>query len=654
MNKKIGVYICSCGTNISDVIDIEEVVNFASKLENVVYAKSHKFLCSEDGKNFLTEDIKQQKPDCVVIGACTPRELENTFRKVLEQAGLNPYLFQMVNLREQVAWTTQDKTQATQKAKRYIKAAVKRVALHEPLEKKEIECNTDVVVIGAGPAGLESAISLAKADRKVYLVEKQPNIGGKAVKYEDLFPTMECAPCAVAPYLEEVLHHPNIELLTSSEVEEVVGFFGNFDVKIKKNARYVDIEKCIGCGACIEPCPVSVKSEFEYGLTDRKAIYFPVQGALPNAPVIDKENCLRFKGQDCNLCQQACPFGAINYEDKDEILEKKVGAIVVATGFEMLDPSIISNYQYKVIPEVYTSAEFERLLAATGPTGGNILTKDKKQPESIAIIHCVGSRDENYKEYCSSVCCLYATKFIHMIEKKLPEAKVYDFYVDWCLPGRDGQTFFDSVKEHAKNTSFIRIPKPNEVNISQKDGKIVIEYTDVNTNNKGQISVDMVVLCTAIVPPKDTEKIAKLLDLPIRKDGFLGAMQNALTTVSTTIEGVFIAGCIQGPKDFSSSVTQGAAASGKILSALVPGRKLELEPITAEVNEKLCGGCKVCISLCPYKAISFDEEKKVAVINEVLCKGCGTCVGACPSGAIRGKHFTTEEIFAEIEGVLSL
>lgn len=653
MNKIVGVYICSCGTNVSEMINIEELSGFCSEVEEVKYVKTHRLLCSEEGKKFLVEDIRQQSPKFVVFGACTPREVENTFRKVCGQAGLNPYLMQVVNLREQLAWTATDKIEATKKAKRYMYAAIKRVILHEPLEKKEIECNTDAVVLGGGPAGLEAAISLAKADRKVYLVEKQPNIGGKAVKYEDLFPTMECAPCAVAPYLEEVLHHPNIKLFTISELQEVKGFLGNFDVKIKKTARYVDIEKCIGCGACIEVCPVKVKSEFEYGLKERSAIYFPVQGALPNAPVIDRKNCLRFKGQECKLCQEACLFGAINYEDKDEIVEKKVGAIVVAVGFDIFDPSVIEDLSYKKIPEIYTSAEFERLLAATGPTGGKILTKDNKEPKSIAIIHCVGSRDKRYKEYCSSVCCLSAVKFIHMINHKLSAVEIYDLYVDLCLPGRDGQKFFDEVLEHSHNVKFIRMAETNSVKISEKYGKIDITYKD-SSGQEGKISCDMVVLNTAVVPAKDVKEIAKLLDLPVRDDGFLGALQNSLTTVSTTVEGVFIAGCVQGPKDFSSSVTQGSACAGKILSALVPGRKLEIETITAEVNEKYCGGCKICVSLCPYKAISFDEEKKVAFVNEVLCKGCGTCVAACPSGALRAKHFTTQQIFAEIEGVVSI
>lgn len=675
MRGSTGVYICSCGTNISDNLDIDELVSFSSGLDSVEYVKVHKLLCSEDGKKFLSDDVAKENPNRIVIVACTPKEHEKTFREVLQKTGFNPYLFQLVNIREQVAWVTSGKDEATEKAKSYIRAAVMRVGIHEPLEKKEIDCNSDVLVIGAGPAGMEAALLLANAGRKVYMVEKNSFIGGKVARYEDVFPKMECASCMLEPKMDEVLHHENIELLTCSEVQEVLGFLGNFVVKIKKKANFVDKEKCIGCGACYEPCPVSVKNEFDYNLSKRKAIYIPYTGALPNVPVIDEKNCIRFKGnasdvykeafelglitkkeyetfktEECTLCKNACPFGAISYDSAEELIERKVGGIIVATGFDLFDPSVIPKYGYGRIPEIYTGFEFERILSQTGPTGGKILKKNSKEPSSIAIIHCVGSRDKDFKEYCSGVCCLYALKFASMVGKQLPFSTVYQIYADWCVPGKDNQAFLDSIKKSGQ-IKFIHTPLPVKVEMGQTGEMIDISCDEV-TGKKKNISVEMVVLCPAMIPSKDTRSLSEILSVGLSKEGFFAEGHSKLAPVSTNIGGIFIAGCAQGPKDIQGSVSQGAAAAGQILSALVPGRKLELDVTTAEIDKSLCSGCMVCVGLCPYKAITVDKETKIAEVNELLCKGCGTCVAACPSGAARSKHFTTEQIFAEIEGVL--
>jgi len=674
MKLRVGVYICSCGTNISENLDIDELARFSSNLDTVAYAKVNNLLCSEEGKNFLAEDVIKEKPDRVVIAACTPKEHENTFRNVLQRAGLNPYLFQMVNVREQVAWVTSGKNAATEKAKSSIRAAVKRVALHEPLEKREIDCNTDVLVIGAGPAGMEAAHMLAKAGRKVCLVEKNSFIGGRAARYEDVFPKMECASCMLEPKMDEILHDENIELLTCSEVEEVLGFLGNFVVKIRKSAGFVDKNKCLGCGACYEQCPVKIKNEFDYNLSERKAIYIPYTGALPNVPVIDRKCCLRFQGQseilkealgaglitkeefdqfsntDCRICKEACLFDAINYEDKDEVLERKVGGIIVATGFDLFDPSVLPQYGYGKIPEVYTGLEFERILAQTGPTGGKVLTKNSKEPKSVAIVHCVGSRDKNLKDYCSGVCCLYALKFAHMIKKHSPKTRVFDIYADWCVPGKDNQAFLDSIRDW-DNIRIIHTSLPMDVTVKQIGDTIGLACTDVS-GEKIAISADMVVLCPAMIPSKDNARLSETLLIAQDKDGFFAEGHTKIAPVSTNIEGIYIAGCSQGPKDIQTSVAQGSAAAGQVLSVLVPGRKLELDAMTAEIDGNACAECRICINLCPYKAIVLDREKKVAVVNTVLCKGCGTCVAACPSGSAKSKHFTTQQIFAEIEEAL--
>ena len=649
MKMRTGVYICSCGTNISDTLDLSELSRYSSSLDNVAYVKVHNLLCSEEGRNFLADDIKHQKPDRVVIAACTPREHEKTFRDVLQKAGMNPYLFQMVNLREQVAWVS-DRTHADEKARWYIRAAVKRVALHEPLEMPAIDCNTDALVIGAGVAGIEAALILARSGRRVCLVEKNSFIGGKAIQYEDVFPTMECSSCMLDPPMDELLHHENIELLTSSEVREVIGFVGNFTVNIERKATYVDKDRCVGCGACYEQCPVSMKNAFDYNLSERKAIDMPFAGALPNVPAIDREHCLRFRGQECTICKQACHFDAIDYDNGDQVLERHAGSIIVATGFELLDPSVLSSFGYGMIPEVYTSLEFERILSQNGPTGGKLFTKNKEKPESLAIIHCVGSRNTAVKDYCSGVCCLYAVKFAHVMRKRFPAVKVYDLCADWCVPGKDGQPFLDSVRQW-KNFKVVRTSLPMDVKINQGKERINLSCIDVTGKDK-RFAVDMVVLCPAMIPAEDSNRLSEILSIPQDKEGFFAEGHTTLDSVSTTIEGILIAGCAQGPKNIQVSIAQGAASAGKVLSMLVPGRKLELYAATAEIDEDACSGCMICAGLCPYKAIHFDRTRRVAVVNTVLCKGCGTCVAACPSGSAKSKHFTTEQVCAEIVEVL--
>lgn len=649
MKVRTGVYLCSCGTNISETVNLDELAGYCSNLADVAYVKIQRLLCSEDGRKCLADDIVREKPDRIVIAACTPREHEKTFRNVLRQAGVNPYLFQMVNIREQVAWVT-EKSLANEKARWYLRAAVRRVMLHEPLETPEIECNTDVLVIGAGVAGMEAALVLARSGRRVCLVEKNSFIGGKVTQYEEVFPTMECSSCMLQPKMDEVLHHENIDLLLCGEVQEVLGFVGNFTVRIAQKAAYVDKAKCVGCGACFEQCPVSMKNAFDCNLADRKAIDLPFQGALPNVPVIDREHCLRFHGDECAICRQACTFDAIDYGDRDEVLERNVGGIIVATGFELLDPSTLPSFGYGKIPEVYTSLEFERMLSQNGPTRGKLLMKNAEEPKSLAIIHCVGSRDKGVKKYCSGVCCLYAAKFAHMAEKRLPSVRLYDLYADWCVPGKDGQSFLYSLGD-MKNLTTLRTSIPMNVSIKQGKARINLSCKDISGKQR-RISVDMVVLCPAMIPAANSERLSDILSIPRDKEGFFAEGHTSLEPVSTAIEGIFIAGCAQGPKDVQSSVAQGAASAGKILSMLVPGRRLELHAMTADIQEESCSGCMMCVGLCPYKAIHFDTGKNIAVVNPALCKGCGTCVAGCPSGSARSRHFTKEQVSAEIEEVL--
>lgn len=642
MAERIGIYVCECGPNIGDKINIDDVLASVEALNDVVVVKKHRLLCSEEGKKFLKEEIQKEKLSRVVVAACSPKQHELTFMNVCESAGLNPYLFQMTNIREQCAWVTPDKEKATEKAIALIRAALQRVLYHVPLEKKEIESNPDVLIIGAGITGVEASLLLAQPDRKVHLVEKLPSIGGTAIKFEEVFPNMECSPCMLAPRLQEVLQNERINLITLGEVEEVKGLLGNFVVKVKKHARYVDLEKCIGCSACFEPCPVSVKNEFDGGLGERKAIYNLCPGALPNVPSIDNENCLH-RENGCTACQDACVFDAINFEDKDEEIELKVGAIVVATGSEEFDPEKAPQYSYGKIDDVYTGLEFARLNASNGPTQGKIVLKNGNIPKSVAIIQSVG---EDINEYRSEVSSLYSIKFAHYLKHKLPDVEIFELYNNILLPGKSYQKFYDEAVE--KGVKFIQ---GSDVEIYPNNGKPMVKYKTVTGNTK-DVSVDMVILSGIIVPAKDNCKLAEMLDIAQGDEGFFEEEHEKLASVATPIEGVFIAGTCQGPKDITSSVTQALAVSGKILSTLVPGSKLEIEVKTAEIDEELCAGCKLCITLCPYKAIAFDEEKQISVVQDVLCRGCGTCVSGCPSGAITAKHFTYEQISQELAEVL--
>jgi heterodisulfide reductase subunit A len=648
--ERVGVYICECGPNISEAIDVNALVTFAQGLENVVLAKAVEFLCSAEGRTRISEEIKEQKLTRVVFAACSPKEHEITFREMLTDAGLNPFLMQTANIREQCAYVIKDKSLATDKARMMINAAVSRVMHHEVLEVSEIALQPDVLVLGAGIAGISAALTLAQKDRKVYLLEKLPSIGGKVALYEYVFPTLQCASCVLDQVSDEVLHHERIEVLTHSAVQEVLGFYGNFVVKVSKKARCVEASTCIGCEACLQVCPVEVSNEYNEGLDKRHAIFIPYPGALPNLPVIDKESCLRWQGENCTACQEACPFGCINYEEADQVEELKVGAIVVATGFDIFDPRRAPQYGYGKVENVYTSLELERLCNSTGPTGGEIVLKNGRPPERIALVHCVGSRSSEFNDHCSGVCCTYLLKLAHQVKKKLPDVTIAELYSDFCLPGKEAQRFFEDVSGE-NGLELFHMKASGSVEISQENGRILIKYADVDGGSR-TVTSDMVVLAPAIEGAKDAADLAEILDISRDGSGFFAEENPNLAPVSSGRDGIFVVGCARGPKDIQASVADGQAAAGKILSSLIPGEKLVIGAITAEADSDLCSGCKICISVCPYRAIAYDDIEKHAAVNQILCKGCGICAAACPSGAITAHYYTDSEISAEIKGLL--
>ena len=650
---KIGVYICNCGTNIAGTVDVKEVAKLAGGLPSVVIAKDYMYMCSDPGQNMIKEDIKQLGLNRIVVASCSPMLHEHTFRQAVQDAGLNPYLFEMANIREHCSWITEDPKLATEKAKALVSAAVRRVYYQEPLEVREVPVTPSILVVGGGIAGIQAALEVANAGHKAYLVERESSIGGHMAQFDKTFPTLDCASCIFTPLLSTVGQHPNIELMTYSEVEEISGYIGNFQAKIRKKARYVDEDKCNGCLVCVEKCPWKAVSEFDEGLSQRKAIYTPFAQAVPNVPVIDTEHCVYFLKGTCRACERFCDLKAIDFEQPDKEVEVAVGAIIVATGYDAFDPSAITNYGYGRYDNVFTALQFERMCNASGPTGGKIVLKDGSEPKNIAIIHCVGSRDKNYHEYCSRVCCMYSLKYSHLIKEKIENAEVYQFYIDMRCFGKGYEEFYERLSN--EEVKFIR-GKASEVTdrarTEEEQGKLVVVAEDSLMSALIRVPVDMVILSTALEARSDAAAVARLFNISRSADGFFLERHPKLDPVATTTDGIFIVGCAQGPKDIPDTVAQASAAAARVLAMISQG-KVEIEAATAVIDEELCSGCKICNLLCPYSAITFDEEKKVSRVNEVLCKACGVCVAACPSAAITGKHFTTEQIIAEIEGVLA-
>jgi len=670
MAERIGVYVCHCGTNIAGKVNIDEVVNFAKGLEDVALVRDYKFMCSDPGQAMIEKDITDGKIDRVVVASCSPLMHENTFRKVCERSGVNPYLFAMANIREQCSWVHLDGAASTEKAKALIAAAVRRSTWLEPLEKRVVPINPRTLVIGGGIAGIQAALDLAEAGKEVVLVEREASIGGHMAKFDKTFPTLDCAACILTPRMVQVGQHKNVKLLTYAEVAEVSGYVGSFKVKVREKARYVDRELCNGCGMCWEKCPgrripkeeQSIHKKLSIGTRGEKnkkgeqnpapSIYMPFMQAVPAVPIIDRDSCRYFQEGKCRLCEKLCERKAIKYDMEDRIHEFEVGNIIIAAGLQTFDPTVMTRYRYGILPNVMTALEFEMMNCAAGSTDGKIVLADGRTPKSIGIIHCIGSRDKDYHEYCSRVCCMYALKFAHLIKEKT-EAEVYNFYIDLRCFGKGYEEFYDRLL--GEDVRFIRgkVGEITDMPIHEGEhGKLIVRVEDTLVGAVRRIPVDMVILCTGLEAPRGLPELAKMCSVSIGKDGFLIEKHPKLGPVSTATDGVFIVGACQSPKDIPDTVAQASAASSAVLS-MIMREKIEIEAATAEIDEEKCSGCRICNNLCPYLAIRFDEEKKVSNINEALCKGCGTCVAACPSNAIKAKHFDNRQIFAEIEGILS-
>ena len=654
MAERVGVYICHCGSNIAGTVGVEEVAKWAgANLKDVVVSRDYKFMCSSLGQQMIEDDIKKENLTRVVVGACSPHLHEKTFRRACQNAGMNPYLCQMTNLREHVSWVTKDKAAGTEKAKALVSAAVERVKWQQPLEPMQVKVTPATLVVGGGIAGLQATLELADAGHHVYLVEREPSIGGHMAQFDKTFPTLDCSACILTPKMSEVGQHENVTMMTYSELEEVTGSVGHFHVKIRKRARYINYDSCTGCGICIEKCPQKVKDTvFEAGMGDRKAIYTPFPQAVPRVPVIDTQSCRFFQTGKCKICEKLCPTGAINYEQKDEIVEIDVGNIIIATGWKLFDCSRIPQYGYGRLPNVFTSMEFERLCNAAGPTSGKIVLRDgKTEPKSVAIIHCVGSRDVKYNEHCSSICCMASLKFGHLVLEKT-QAQVYSFYIDMRTNQKAYEEFYQRLLE--EGMIFVR-GKVAEVSDAARDetesGRLIVQVEDTLIGKQRRIPVDMVILMGGLEPQGDAKQLGLKCGISCSMAGWYTERHPKLDPVATMTDGVFVAGACQGAKDIPASVAQGAAAAARVQGMITKGQVM-IEPIVASINEESCSGCKICNTMCPYNAIEFDEEKGVSRVISALCKGCGTCVAACPAQVITGAHFNNSQIFAEIEGIL--
>ena len=659
--QRIGVFICWCGSNIAATVDVEKVAEVIKSEPGVVYSANYQYMCSENGQQLIKQAIKEHNLTGIVVGACSPRMHEATFRKAAEAAGLNPYLVEIANIREHCSWIHKDMDEATEKAIILVRTAIAKVKLNAPLMAGESPVVKRALVIGGGIAGIQAALDIADAGFEVDIVEKNATIGGRMAQIDKTFPTLDCSACILTPKMVDCAQHEKIDILSYSEVEDVKGFVGNFNVKIRRKARFVDETKCTGCKICMEKCPSKKGlNTFNMGLNNRPAIYIPFAQAIPNVAVIDPEQCIKLKTGKCGICQKFCGVGAIDYEQKDTFIERQYGAIVVATGFKPIALDNFNEYGYADNKDVITSLELERLMNAAGPTNGVLLRpSDMKHPKVITFIQCVGSRDSSGcgKPYCSKICCMYTAKHAMLIREKYPDTEVHVFYIDVRTPGKNYDEFYRRAVEQY-GVDYI---KGMVGKVYNENGKLMVQGSNLIDNEQITIESDLVVLATAIEPEPAVRKIATLLTASIDTNNFLTESHAKLRPVESPTAGVYLAGVCQGPKDIPETVSQASACAAKVIGLLVKD-KLKTNPCVATPDETMCNGCSQCANVCAYGAITYvdkefrlgggkTEVRRVASVNPAVCQGCGACTVTCPSGAMDLKGFSSKQIMSEVETI---
>ena len=659
--QRVGVFVCWCGSNIAATVDVEKVAEVLGQEPGVVFSTHYQYMCSQSGQELIQNAIREHGLTGVVVCSCSPRMHENTFRKTCEKAGLNPYMVEIANIREQCSWIHKNKEEATQKAVILGRAAIAKVHLNAPLTAGTSPVKKRALVIGGGIAGIQTALDIADAGFEVDIVEKEPTIGGKMTQIDKTFPTLDCAACILTPKMVDAAQNEKIKIYSYSEVQSVKGFVGNFRVTIKKKARYVDETKCTGCGLCTEKCPQKkVPNAFNLGLDQRRAIYIPFAQAVPKIATIDADYCTMLKTGKCGVCSKVCTAGAIDYKQTDRFIEEEYGAIVVATGFNPIKLDQYDEFAYSQSPDVVTSLEFERLMNAAGPTGGTLLRpSDGTHPKTIVFVQCVGSRcdDSKGKSYCSKICCMYTAKHAMLCREKYPDTDVYVFYIDVRTPGKN----FDEFYRRAMEEYGVHYVKGMVGKVVPENGKLKVQASDLLGNRQLHIDADMVVLAAAIEPDKSARPLATMLTASMDTNDFFTEAHPKLRPVESPTAGIFLSGACQGPKDIPETVAQASAAAAKVIGLLAKD-SLICNPCTAAPDELMCNGCSSCEKVCPYGAITYaDKEfrgpnrttlvRRVAQVNPAVCQGCGACTVACPSGAMDLKGFSNKQIMAEVDAI---
>jgi heterodisulfide reductase subunit A len=664
--SKIGVFICHCGENISATVDVERVAREVGGMEGVAHAIDYKYMCSDPGQTFIKEAVKKYGLDGVVVGACSPRMHEPTFRRACAEAGLNPYLCEMANLREHCSWVHEKSAETTEKAIDLVKMLVEKVKKNKPLDSIKVPVTKKALVIGGGIAGIQASLDIANTGHKVILIERDPSIGGHMSQLSETFPTLDCSQCILTPRMVEVAQHPNIKLYTYAELDSLEGFIGNFKAKIRLKAKSVNYSTCTGCGACIQKCPVKkIPSEFNAGLGTRTAIYVPFPQAVPNKPVIDRVNCNYYKRGACKICEKTCQVGSIEWDKEDEIITEEVGAVVLATGFDVKGTDFFPEYGYGQYKDVLTGLQFERLASASGPTFGEIRRpSDGVIPKKIVFIACAGSRDPAKGiPYCSKICCMYTAKHAMLYQHKVHDGESTVFYMDIRAGGKNYEEFVRrAIEEDTVNYVRGRVAR-----VYEKNGKLIVKGVDTLLGGEQvEIEADMVVLATAGVASCGSEQLAQKLHVSYDPYHFFAEAHPKLKPVETNTAGIFLAGACQAPKDIPETVGMASGAAVKV-AALFSNDELVREPVVAVVNRlapplySTCVGCFMCETACPYNAIEHEEIKgrdgslirTIARVNQGLCQGCGTCVAFCRSKSIDIQGYTNEQVYAEVMSLLN-